>query len=182
MRRVLSLCLFPLCLAASGCPGTLRWPEGHRQQDHLPTRPAEASHKPSSNLTCGRTIAPDGYQPLPFVGPIAGKLEYSGSLTTWAPIDNETECHIRQLYFTLPDTVYEGPTGNVPGPTGNLDGPDIVIALYKVGANNPVKVPISFDIVSFIDGSLYYRVDAQSPNNLMGDYVMKITVIATPRP
>jgi hypothetical protein len=105
-------------------------------------------------------------------------VEYAGSLVTWAPIDNETECHIRQLYFTIPDTVYEGPSGTI-------NGPDIFVELLETNSTTSVKVPISFDIVSFVDGgSLFYRIDAQSmdPKRIFsGDYVMRISVIATPR-
>lgn len=181
MRRVLLLCMFSVAFVAvhaqsqpqsqaSGVWGqTWKQPRDVRQKEnHAP------KGVPSSNLTCGRKIAPNGYQPLPAVPRTDGYLEYAGSLITWAPIGNDTECHIRQLYFTIPDTMVEGPVGSV-------TGPDILVALYKVNSDTPVKVPISFDIVSFIDGNLYFRIDAQSTKTLKGDYVMRISVIGKAR-
>jgi hypothetical protein len=174
MRRALLLCLFPLAITASRAQTPTARPQP-RTPPALHKKPPASPTQPATKLTCGRKVAPAGYQPLPPIPRTDQYVEYAGSLVTWAPIDNETECHIRQLYFTIPDTIYEGPTGNI-------GGPDILVALYKANSPNPVKVPVSFDIVSFIDGSLYYRIDAQSTRNLRGDYVMKISVLATPRP
>jgi hypothetical protein len=174
MRRVILLCLLSVAFRASHAQTTMPEKETRTPQSKNHPPALALLQQQAAKLTCGRKIAPNGYQPLPAVTSPAGYREYAGSLTTWAPIDNDKECHIRQLYFTIPDTIVEGPVGDVVGP-------DILVALYKVGSDTPVNVPISFDIVSFIDGSLYYRIDAQSPKNLHGDYVMKVRVVGKER-
>jgi hypothetical protein len=178
MRPAFLLCLFPLAFTASHAQTPTPSP-APRTPPALHKHPPASITNPTSPLTCGRTVPPNGYQPLPFLQNVGPYVEYAGSLVTWAPIDNETECHIRQLYFTIPDTVYEGPSGTI-------GGPDILVELFETNSTTPVKVPISFDIVSFVDGgSLFYRIDAQSQDPkriLYGDYVMKISVVATPRP
>jgi hypothetical protein len=178
MRRVL-LCLltlpFALNLALAQAPDHrtppppgLPW---HRTEPPPPPQqpPYQCnSTKPSGALTLQQVLPPDGVH-----------LEYAGTLLTWTPNGNETECHIRQIIFNVPDTMDNGtlPCGSV--------APDINIQLFHHGGKQePVGQAQNFDMVLQQNGVglIQYRIDIQTPEPLYGDYDLKIDIVGLPKP
>ena len=186
MRRVLLLCLLSIASAsmasaqASQHPHKIPEPFYMQPPSYWPkVHPQNAQQHPPSKPGPCKTTAPSG--PYPSLTPpvkFPPYIEYSGRALTWTPIGNESECHIRQLYFFVA-TVY----GNAP----NGAGPDINIYMTRHGETELVKQPLAWDIVAIQEpGGTLYRVDAQQsaspadPNGLQGDFDFVIDVIGTP--
>jgi hypothetical protein len=179
MRRAL-LCLLTLpfalnvALAQSSTPRTPP-PIPLLPQQATPT-PAPA---PAGLIDCRATPSPTTSYPI--LAPLPrtdAYLEYAGTLLTWTPIDNATECHIRQILFNVPDTM---DNGTAPG--GKGVAPDISVQLVRHTTGDLIEAAQSYDIVTEKNGPyILYRIDVQAPEVLIGDYDLKISIVGYPKP
>jgi hypothetical protein len=118
--------------------------------------------------------APIGGSPYPIIQNIItrpdNKLEYAGSALTWTPIDNWTACNIRQIYVSIPDNFIVEPDGAYP---------DLFVELVHHGTNVLTKHNLTYSIVPLrlYAGLITFRIDAQSLENLYGDYDFYISVV-----
>jgi hypothetical protein len=150
----------------------------HVEKDWKRAEPKQVPAKYYCNST--QPSYPTGYPHLPSVPRNDGLAQYAGSLITWTPNDNPTECHIRQLYFWV-DAVY------TTAPNGARE--DINIYMTRHGKTDLVHQPLAWDIVSIqYPGGTLYRVDAEQvdnptdPKGLQGDFDFVIDVVGTPAP
>jgi hypothetical protein len=104
-----------------------------------------------------------------------GKIEYYGRYKMWSPIDNELECHIRQLVFNI------GRLANdLPQETSN--GPALTFVVQHGIFHFPAK-DMKIDHISIQPNGadfVEYTVDAQAVKGKRGIYYAKISVIGFP--
>jgi hypothetical protein len=57
------------------------------------------------------------------------------------------------------------------------------VQLFRHVTNEPVKAAQNFDIISQKNGPfIQYRVDVQTPDDLIGDYDLQISIVGHPKP
>jgi hypothetical protein len=186
MHRAILLCLLAIAITSPAHTQQQPKPSGpwneprphHIERDWKRNEPQPVPAKYYCKST--QPNYPNGYPSLPKVNRTDGLAEYSGSLITWTPNDNATECHIRQLYFWV-STVYTN------APNGARE--DVRIYMTRHGETDLVRQPLAWDIVSIqYTGATLYRVDAQQiadppkAKGLQGDFDFFIDVIGTPAP
>jgi hypothetical protein len=179
MRRVL-LCLITLAAAfqtVSAQSPKPRVPSPMRLTFQRDPPSGQQQQQQQTDNPCNATI-PTGYPTLTAVPRTDTYVEYAGTLLTWTPNDNTTECHIRQIYFNVPDVMDNGTcTGE------NGVSPDIDVQLFLHGTNQAVKIAQNYDIVSQKNGPfILYRIDVQAPKELKGDYDFQISIVGHPKP
>ena len=162
MRRVPLLCLLTLASAIATSAQNQPEQQPQQQQSGKEPRPHQVQRVPRPNPQtpprhyCKATDITSSYPRTPHLTKVNrtdGLAEYRGTLITWTPIDNETECHVRQLYFWA-DTLYQ------PSPSV-----DVNIQMTRHGSTNVVKERLNWDIISILDsGATLFRVDAEQVN------------------
>jgi hypothetical protein len=72
---------------------------------------------------------------------------------------------------------------NGTGPGGKGVAPDIFVQLLRHITGDAIGAALSYDIVTEQNGPyILYRIDVQSPEVLIGDYDLKISVVGYPKP
>jgi hypothetical protein len=173
LRRALLLCLLSFASAATTSAQKPELRPHHVEKEWK----RNEQTPPSTGYFCNSTKPnyPNGYPHLSIVPRTDGLAEYRGTLITWTPNDNVTECHVRQLYFWV-NTIYQA-----------SPSVDVNIEMTRHGSTTVIKQRLNWDIISIqYPGATIFRVDAEqvdnpaSPDGLQGDYDFVIDVIGTP--
>ena len=175
MRRIL-MCAFGLTVvlnSASAQSPTPRPVPPILLHPHAGPAPSPAGH-----YYCDATPSPTtSYPSLTQVPRSDGYVEYAATLITWTPIDNATECHIRQIYFNVPDVMDNGASAG-----GKGVAPDLNVQLIRHGTGDLIEAAQNYDIVAVQNGPfILYRIDVQAPEVLIGDYDLKISIVGYPK-
>jgi len=104
-----------------------------------------------------------------------GKIEYYGRYKMWSPIDNQTECHIRQLLFNVGRLANDLPQGTANGP--------VLTFVVQHGIFHCLAREMNvYSVGVQPNGSGYvmYTVDARSDTSKRGVYYAKISVVGLP--
>jgi hypothetical protein len=105
-----------------------------------------------------------------------GKIEYYGRYKMWSPIDNELECHIRQLVFNVGRLANDLPQGASNGPVLTFVVQHGIFHCTAKDMKIDPNIGIKPNGAAFVE----YTVDAQAVKSKRGIYYAKISVIGFP--